>query len=287
MSETTEIRASALTMYPDCERRGATNTIPGEIAAAGYVLRELPAGIGMPMGSALHMAASVMLTAKAKTGKLASVSDADDAAIDLLREAVAPGVHMDRETPTINDAEIQIRRMSKAFRDNLAPNIQPIVVEEKLRAKVPWSTEGLVLTGHPDVIAREPGAVDDIKGGKRLSRHAPQIGAYSLLARSEGLEITKGRVSFIQRLPLKKDQPRGQIDDYDIAQCESAAVNVLRHIDRSLSVFRKGDPERHVLPGDPWAFSANPGSKLCSAKFCKAWGTDFCHEHAKEIEDNG
>jgi hypothetical protein len=40
------------------------------------------------------------------------------------------------------------------------------------------------------------------------------------------------------------------------------------------------------LPGDPWAFAANPSSMLCSAKFCPAYGSDFCTEHMKkDIEE--
>jgi hypothetical protein len=50
-------------------------------------------------------------------------------------------------------------------------------------------------------------------------------------------------------------------------------------IDDHLTLFRQGDPGRYLLPGDPWAFPANPGSKLCSAKWCPAWGTTFCREH--------
>ena len=63
-----------------------------------------------------------------------------------------------------------------------------------------------------------------------------------------------------------------------VAQAETAASNILRHIAGDLETFRNGDPVRRILPGDPWAFQANPSSILCSPKYCPAFGTTFCHE---------
>ncbi|MDE1990470.1 MAG: hypothetical protein KGI82_08375, partial [Betaproteobacteria bacterium] len=176
----------------------------------------------------------------------------------------------------------QIVRMVDTFQRAVAPEIEPVIVEERMEADTGF---GLVLTGQSDVLAREPGRLLDLKTGKRQSTHAPQIGAYSLLSKSHGLTVNEAAVKFIQRVPISKSQPEPVTTPYELAQAENAAVNVLRHIHGDLKVFREGDAATGILPGDAWAFPANPSSMLCSAKWCSAWGTQFCTEHKKEIEE--
>lgn len=273
----TVVRSSSLSGYPDCPRRAAAKLFPREIAAAGFDLRDLPSNVGAAVGTGVHAAAALILKEKAATGSLPPVDVATDAAIEELRRAAEPGITYDRETPALNEAEQQAKRMVLVYRHQIAPDVQPLIVEERLEAQV---TPDIILSGQSDVIAREPGRIRDLKGGKTMGCHAPQIGSYSLLARSNGIEVTEACVDWIQRVPLKKPQPDAAVHRYDVATAETAAVNVLRHIEGDLTTFRHGDPERHLLPGDPWAFVANPSSKLCSAKWCPAWGTSFCREHA-------
>ncbi len=282
MSEPVVIRASSLSSYADCPRRAAARLFKDDVLAAGFALRELPNGIGAAVGTAVHRAAAVMLDEKARTGVLPPADIATDAAIDSLREAAAGGMTYDRESPGLNDAEQQSARMVRAYRSAVAPDIQPLIVEERIEAEV---TPTLTLSGQADVIAREPGRVIDLKTGKRLGNHNGQIGAYSLLARSIGLEVKEATIDFIQRVPVKKPQPDPVRQRHDILQVETAAANILRTMEADLRMFREGDFGRRLSPGDPWSFLANPSSKLCSAKWCPAHGTDFCHEHAKEEEE--
>lgn len=279
----TIIRASSLSGYPDCGRRSAARMFRAEIVAAGYDLNETPRGIGAAVGTSVHKAAAIMLEEKAKTGELPPDSVTADAAIDTLRAETEPGVVLDRTTVDMNEAEQQVLRMAKVYRRDVAPDIQPLIVEERLQATVPWSTQRLVLSGQADVIAREPGRVRDLKTGARLSNHNPQIGAYSLLARAQGVEIHEAGIDFIQRAHITSRtktqvQPGAVIQKHNVAKVETAAANVLRHIDSDLRTFREGDATRGLLPGDAWAFPANPSSMLCSAKYCPAHGTSFCHE---------
>ncbi len=282
------IRASSLSSYHDCPRRSATRMFRKEIEGMGYELRQLGQSIGALIGTAVHAAAALTLKAKAETGQIGPTDAATDCAIGTLRENAHDGALYDRETPGLNDAEQQAVRMTKAYRSHIAPGIQPLIVEERLEAQV---TPSLVLSGQSDVIAREPGRVHDLKTGKRRGNHKPQIGAYSLLARTpgaattEGISITDAVEDFVQRVPLKKPQPTPEIHTYEVATAETAALNVLRHIEADLVAFRQGDEARGLLPGDPWSFPANPSSMLCSPKWCAAFGTDFCREHMKELED--
>ncbi|NUB14539.1 DUF2800 domain-containing protein [Azospirillum brasilense] len=273
------VRSSSLSGYPDCPRRGAAKLFRREVLAAGYELRELPNGIGAAVGTAVHAGAAVILLEKAKSGSLPPVSTATDAAIDSLRTTAAKGIGYDRETPALNEAEQQAERMVRVYRAQIAPDVQPLIVEERLEAQV---TADIILSGQSDVIAREPGRVHDLKTGKARSNHKPQLGSYSLLARSNGIDVTEACEDFIQRAPLKKPQPDALIIKHDLAAAETAAIAVLRHIEDDLKSFRQGNPSVGVLPGDAWAFPANPNSKLCSAKWCPAHGTSFCREHMSE-----
>jgi hypothetical protein len=285
----TIVRASSLTNYPDCPRRAATRMIGQEIKAAGYDLRGLPNGIGAAVGTSVHRAASLILDEKAKSGSVPPLDVSADAAIETLRNETAPGISMDSTTVDLNEAEQQVLRMSAVYRRDVAPDIRPLLVETRIEATVPWSTQGLVLTGQGDVIAREPGRVRDLKTGTKLKTHGPQIGAYSLLARSNGIEINEVGIDFIQRVHITsrtkcQSQPAAVIQKHNIQVAETAAANVLRHIDGDIAVFRNGDPERRLLPGDPWAFAANPSSVLCSPKYCPAHGTPWCREATTEEE---
>ncbi len=278
----TVIRSSSLSQYPDCPRRWAARNLRDEIEAAGISLKPELRNIGAIVGTAVHKAAAIMLEVKAQTGKLPPPAISNDAAIAAMREEAGNGeIITDRETPSLNDGEQQVLRMAAVYRAELAPEIQPILVEERLEAQV---TPSLVVSGMPDTVAREPGKVRDLKGGKRCGNHAPQIGSYSLLARTHGLDIEKASVDWIPRVPLKKPQPGVVRMTVDVATAETAAVSILRHIEGDLRTFREGDPAHGVLPGDPWAFAANPSSILCSPKWCTAFGTAFCREHATQKE---
>lgn len=277
-----KVRASALSGYADCPRRTAANLFGYEIEAAGFVLRDTPRGIGATIGTAVHAGAALTLHEKMKAGALAPISTVTDCAIESYREGAREGIMFDRETPASNVAERQITEMLLGYQRVIAPKIEPVIVEERLEADTDF---GITLSGQSDVLAREPGKLRDLKTGKKRGNHRPQLGAYSLLSKSNGLDVETACEDFIQRPSMSKSVPDPVSYPHDVASAEVAAINVLRHIASDLKTFREGDRTHGILPGDPWAFSANASSMLCSEKFCKAWGTEFCTEHMKkEVE---
>jgi PD-(D/E)XK nuclease superfamily len=285
MTAPTVIRASALSLYPDCPRRTAARLFWREIAAAGFKLRHVSRGIGAAIGSSVHQAAAAMLREKAQKGTLPPTSFATDAARDgVIAELQEGEILFDPTTPNRGQAVIQSVEMTRGYHRTIAPGVEPILVEERLEAEV---MPGLVLSGQPDVVAREPARLRDVKTSSRPrpGSHAPQLGAYALLVRTHGLDVEEAAIDHVQRVPPHKLQPDPQSKPVPITQAETAASSILKHIEGDLATFRAGDPERRILPGDPWAFQANPASILCSPKYCPAFGTDFCREGdaAKEI----
>jgi hypothetical protein len=276
------IRASSLSGYADCPRRAAAKIFAAAVKEMGFELRQIPSSIGASIGTAVHTGMATTLMHKAETGELAPEDATTDEVIASLRDRAAEGVLFDRETPELNTAEQQALRMTRVYRSTVAPQIEPILVERRLEAEV---KPGLILTGQSDVIAREPGKVRDLKTGNKMGNHAPQIGAYSLLARSTGVEINAACIDFVQRVSMKKPQPDAISSPVEVIRAETAAINVIRRMDHDLQVFTAGDHEQGLAAGDPWAFLANPSSMLCSAKWCPAHGTPFCTEHAKIEEE--
>lgn len=282
MTEEVIVRASSLSGYPDCPRRGAARMHRRLIEAMGFTLRDPARSIGASVGSAVHDAAATMLKHKAMHGELSPASTTDEQAIEVLRGSVTPGILFDRETPELNTAEQQVIRMARVYRVQVAPQINPMLVEERLEAEV---RPGLILSGMSDVTAREPGKLHDTKAGKRMGNHGPQVGGYGMLNRSHGYNIVSACINFIQRVSMKKPQPDAVEVDIPLAHAETAATSIIHRIHRDRMTFENGDARLRILPGDPWAFMANPSSMLCSRKWCEAFGTDFCREHAVETKD--
>jgi hypothetical protein len=279
--EPTIIRASSLPTYTECSRRGAASLFRPIIEAMGFKLRQLPHGAGAAVGTSLHKAAEITFAEKAKTGSTPPISLANDCAIETLREAVKEGIEFDGPRGTTQNqpiAEHQVISMSGAYHRVIVPKVNPVLVEERLSAAV---APGLILSGQPDIVAREPNAIRDLKSGARSPRaHTAQVGAYALLVRSHAIlsDVTTGAIDFVRRVNPKNPQPDPISESVDISRAETAASRIIYHMAEDLRVFREGDDRLRLKPGDPWAFSANPNSLLCSARFCSAFGTDFCHE---------
>ena len=119
---------------------------------------------------------------KAQTGSLPPSTVCANVAAETLIETVREGVAYDAITANRQAGEAQAIGMARAYNRAIAPLVEPIIVEERLEAEI---APGVVLSGQPDVVAREPNRIRDVKTSARPGgTHAPQIGAYSLLARS-------------------------------------------------------------------------------------------------------
>lgn len=282
MADPVIIRASALSGYPDCPRRGAARLFWREIEAAGFKLRRTLRGIGAAIGTANHKSASTTLEEKAQSGKLPPLSIAMDVAVSALHDELGEGeIRFDNSTYNARQAEAQTIAMSSGYHRIVAPQVEPIAaIEQRFEAEV---EPGIILSGQPDVVAHEPGRIRDLKTGARRPRsNAPQLGAYALLARTHGYNIESAAIDFVQRVAIDRPQPDPITRPVPVGSAETAAASIIKHISNDIKTFRHGDAERRILPGDAWSFLANPSSFLCSEKYCPCWGVtgphSFCHE---------
>ena len=272
MNDQTTIRASMLPGYADCPRRAAAKQWRREVEEAGYELRELRPSVGAAVGTAVHAAAAQMLQAKIHSGELGDGKDGIAIAIEAFHEETEPGAEWDDTTPNRSVAETQIKRLTLAYRQGVARHLNPAAVEQA------WEVSaggGFVLTGHCDVITVE-GVVRDLKTGALPRPYQAQLGAYSLLARSQDppIRVSGVAVDFIRRTPKTKPQEPPITETYDQDVSERAAWSVIERIKVDMTDFRTrlvGDDE--MLEE---AFLANPMSMMCRPQFCPAHGTEWC-----------
>ena len=258
------IRSSLLPTYHDCPRRGIARLFGNEIEERGYVLNQ---GGGtqsyQALGTSIHSGAAHTLTQKKETGNPCSLSDMVEVSVGSWRKEIAEGVQYDQITNNPNTAEKQIQQISKTYYHLILPDITPIAIEPPLLAK----TLHFLLTGHPDVIAE--GGIGDLKTGTQKSSYHAQLGAYSLLARSEGYERPKGlSVIHIPRVGKNKNPAEPNVIKLDVGLCERVARHILLRIVEDVEKFKQAK--------DPLVVPENQGSKLCSPKYCNAHVTDFC-----------
>jgi hypothetical protein len=272
MNRRTAIRASMLPGYADCARRAAAKQWRQEIEDAGFELRELRPSVGAAVGTAVHAAAARMLQEKIDTGELGGGKDGIEIAIEAFREETEPGAEWDDTTPNVAAAEAQIERLTLAYRLGVARHINPAAVEQAW--EVP-AGDGFVLTGRCDVITVD-GIVRDLKTGALPRPYQAQLGAYSLLARSQDppIEVSGVAVDFIRRTPKTKPQEPPVTETYDQGVSERAAYSVIERIRRDMTEFRRRLADGDEPPEE--AFLANPMSMMCRPQFCPAHGTKWC-----------
>lgn len=269
-------RPSSLDGYADCARRIVAKDLRHIVEhVTGVELRQLAPHIGASVGIAVHAAAQFTLSTKLQSHgqDLGKQDEADAVAIDRLREHVAGGVIWDQATSRLNDAEKQVQRMGKKYRRAVAPKVNVVFVESRETVD---AGDGWLMSGQADIVAREPNQIRDLKSGKTMGFHMAQLGSYSLIYRGAGVvgDIEHLVIDHVPRTVLSQSQADPVEIVYDVALAENIAARRLADM--------KNDVGRFMETGDPAEFVANPSSMLCKSKFCPAWGTKFCREHAAE-----
>ena len=264
------IRASGLPYASDCWRRWAASMARDPHSNFLPVMQkhgfDLPIterqNIGATVGTACHEGIGAYLQAKIDKLNL-GLDGAISMAKRKFRTLTEKDMPTDRETPNSDTAEAQIDRMIREILPH-AETLNPKIIEFSLEIKLDTDYK---LTGHADVYEHN-GNIRDFKFGKNCSAYEPQLGAYRLMTRSHGLSCTGLFIDWLPRASLKKPQPPLQVIEYNTHTCENAAHHL---VEESLQRLEKFDET-----GDPWAFTANSNSMLCSRKWCQAWGSPFC-----------
>jgi hypothetical protein len=256
------LRASSLPVGSDCARRTIAELAPDLIReVAGINVRRRPKSnhIGPAIGKACHKAETEWLSARERGDSIDPEQVARDTFTQIL---TTDGVDFDNVTKSAEVAYYQIGRMVSAHIP-YAAQMQPLAMEFELIGTV----DGVPVSGHPDILERN-GIMRDLKFGKKMSPYEAQLGAYSLLGKQAGLDVTRTIVDWTPRGAKTKPQPDPVIMEYDINVAEEAARRTVDALSTQITKFTETQ--------DPWSIQANPNSNLCSKKWCVAWGTEFC-----------
>ncbi len=122
------IRASSLSSWQDCPRRGAAKLFRKELFEAGYSFPDKPSQIAAIIGTGAHAGAMHGCREKS-TGAQPSQSAMLDAAVASLRSEATGWVEYDDKARNANAAEKQVREIVNVFARDAMPIIEPAHVE--------------------------------------------------------------------------------------------------------------------------------------------------------------
>ncbi len=269
------IRASSLPTWEDCPRRWIATQRRHDLLAAGYALGDRPPSIGAHVGTGAHAAVATSWMGVMSAGRWADLEDADAAGIEALRaRSQDDGVSWDDTTPDLNAAEHAVRKITRAYRDDIQPGHIPVLVEAELRCRV---GEGFELVGHTDLVksrsTRYDAAVrqlDDLKTGVQMPSPGAQLGGYDLLLDASGEPIERATMTYVRRVRKAAEQPRPMTVRFERA--------VIRRQARRATIEIVDTTRRFQLSGDIMEFRANPQSRLCGPRYCPAFNSRACAE---------
>lgn len=271
------VRPSSLPTAPDCYRRWAARHLAPLVAEAGYTLAvRRPLHVGAAVGSGVHAAVGYTLQAKLTTGELGNATEAENRAEAEFMARAEFGVMWDSTTDDLPTAKKQLQRMNRSFRRYLAPDLIPLVVEQRLEADI---GDGWIMSGQGDNLSGNPDAlVRDIKTGTTQRANGVQYASYHGLFQVHGYHPTGMVEDFIPRAKLRDEQPPPTSTPIAVGPAIEEAWAIIDDIKRGTAEFEKRLAEQNGR-NPAGAFRANPASQLCGAKWCTAFGTDFCRAH--------
>lgn len=270
------IRASMLPSYPDCPRRAVAKQYRRQFERMGYEFRQTLPSVGSAAGTACHTGAEMLLRAK-HAGKQITLDEALEPAFAGFAEETGKGAVWDDTTPNLNTAQQQIKRMVAAYYYGPLKDVTPLTVDGEPAVELELEANagpGWKLTGHIDLVD-SAGTVRDTKTGALVRPYHGQLGAYSLLVRSNKIlpQVQGVCIDFIQRVGKTKNQPPCVTHAYQVAACERNAMGIIERVKQDMAAFDE--------TGNIEVFLANPMSMMCSDKYCPAWGTKFCALNGK------
>lgn len=268
------IRASATNNWADCERRLVATAFPDLVMARGIELERRPTHIGAHVGTAAHASvASMWREVAASGGDWPSYVMAFEVGVASLENTfAADGVVYDDTTKDRQEAIIATDKIVKAYRNHRSPAVVPLAFETLLEARI---KRGWKLTGHVDLMSTDAVFVadtelDDLKTGVSVPSPGPQLGSYDMLLEAVRTPVKSVRMTFIRRVRRTAEQPPPLIVPMDRAIIRRQARFAIEEITTKVDALAKG--------ADIFTAKANTNSRLCSAKFCSAFGTDWCPE---------
>lgn len=267
MSSTILLRPSELARFADCETAGIANGGLADQLEIGDMLKQTRTHVAAAIGTGVHKGVETALRRK----RLRQPHHLDlcvEAALLAYEADVAaaggPSNMVWDQTSKPADAPRQIERMVKAWCAYRLDELTPILIEKRMMVRL---NGGFVLSGQLDQAFDLPNAIHDLfTGGQDAVKHL-QLGLYAVIRETvTGSPVERIAVDHVQRLPMTRSQTPPTLTIYDSDACKSAARALLS---RAMIAITNWRTERQ-------RFLVNPASKLCSSRWCAAFGSDLC-----------
>lgn len=261
------LRPSFLPNYQDCARRAAAQQWRFEIQERGFEIRDLLPSVGAAVGSAAHKAIAQALEIKKESGVMVEYQDMVPIAAEEFNALTEGGVEFDSTSTNALHAKQQISGIIQEFAATALVNVQPVAVENKLECQHPaggWSLDGTY--DCKDI----NGAIYDWKTSIRNRIYQSQLGAYGILERAVGREVTALKVGWIKRTAFTKPQADIKVYEYDLVDSINLAFSVANRAAKDYFNF--------MATGDPDSFMSSPDSMMCTKRYCPVFGTEFCNQ---------
>lgn len=248
------IRASQTNEHADCNLRGIARSYPDLLRELGYQLRERQTHIGGAIGTAAHVAAQWVHENNDQR------SVAHEVGIEALKLEAEPGVIWDQTTRTLDEAKVQVQRISAAYQSSIYPTMREAVVEKRLWAHFPELK--VSVSGQPDAAPIDE--VADLKTAAQAHSYVFQFGTYGILRRKAGYLVKKLREIRIPRTPVKAGQKAPVISYYDVDIAQRLAIGTIDDIRKTVNKVRRDKSIESV--------ARNPSSILCTDRYCPLYG---------------
>lgn len=262
-----------------CERRAAFSLWRKPCREEGMEIRDIADSIAARKGTAFHTGGEFALKAKLD-GVIVSSEAVEAAMLDGLtkgnpeRGDVTPitDVVLDSGTDDIKKAEAQLKKLVKPLMDVL-PEIDPLEVEPEVRMTIEGSDWVKVI--HPDVIDTKRNLIDFKTGFTYEPKdYTGQIGLYVDTLEECGYDIEKAQILYFKRVGVRTEvSPPAVWVDIPKEPAKEHARDLLARFLNSAESFWD-DTDKYYL--NPRLFRANTSDPLCSAKYCRVYGTRSC-----------
>ena len=227
---------------------------------------KIPPSISLLSGTSVHAGADYNFTEKLKTGNDEPLSVLQDVVAEAYEKESEDGFFVSNEEKAsasnlYHEGKDKAVKLIEPLRNDFAPTIQPILVEERFEIQV---NDMPIIVGYPDLYGKdvETGAVKlvDIKTsaskwrkGKEESEIQPTV--YPQMLKAHGYEVPE---EFSFELLIKTKEPRHE------------TITTKRNDDDFWALVKRMQAmERQIENGD--FLPAEPGHWRCSEKWCGYW----------------
>lgn len=250
------VSASQLNMYARCPEQYRRRYVENEI---------IPPGVAATKGKSVHVGAELNFRQKITTMQDLRPADIVDASVTAFEESTQGGLTLNEEeqargkSVVVGEGKDSVVRLASLFAKEVAPEYQPLFVEEKHEIELPDSPRTLL--GILDLSAVQADIVDLKTGARAMSQQdvddSIQLSGYSVTY-TEVLKQPPRRIVIEDLVDTGKTQKRVKIETTRDAAARQ------RFVERAVTTA-KAIEAGIFPPGQPgW---------WCSKRFCGYWET--------------